>query len=228
MEKSPAYQLYPKDILTSQRVALMSLAEEGAYRRALDLCWLEGSLPNDAKLLSRLIGKGCTLSQAKIVLTMFIVCPDNKDRIINERQEVERVKQAEWRRKSSEAGKKSAAKRSDNGSNQNPTTVEPTLDNGSNQNPTLQFASSFPKLPKGSDARPKDFDEVLEYFTELSRPDLAQEYFDHFTGNGWKTGKSKADVKDWKATARTWKKRDVDFNGTHQTGGKKLMPKIFV
>ncbi len=60
MNKSPAFQWYPKDILSSARVQEMSLAEEGAYRRALDFCWLNGSLPADTEKLARVIGKGAS------------------------------------------------------------------------------------------------------------------------------------------------------------------------
>ena len=36
MEKSPAFQWYPRDILTSIRVLEMSLEQECCYRRLLD------------------------------------------------------------------------------------------------------------------------------------------------------------------------------------------------
>ena len=70
-EKSPAFQWYPKDILGSARVAQLSLMEEGAYRRALDYCWLQGHLPADVKALAKVIGKGCTPKIAGVVKPMF-------------------------------------------------------------------------------------------------------------------------------------------------------------
>ncbi len=52
--KSPAYQWYPKDYMTDPDVIAMTLAQEGAYRRLLDVCWLENGLPTDPSILWRL------------------------------------------------------------------------------------------------------------------------------------------------------------------------------
>lgn len=51
-EKSPAYQWYPKDILTDKKVMRMTLEQEAVYRRLLDYCWLENGLDNDVHLLA--------------------------------------------------------------------------------------------------------------------------------------------------------------------------------
>ena len=60
-----------KDILASPRVAIMSLEEEGAYRRSLDIFYLNGYLPSDIKELAKLIGKGCSLDTARVVKSMY-------------------------------------------------------------------------------------------------------------------------------------------------------------
>lgn len=52
--KSPAYQWYPKDYMTDPEVIAMTLAQEGAYRRLLDVCWLENGLPTEPAILWRL------------------------------------------------------------------------------------------------------------------------------------------------------------------------------
>lgn len=101
--KSPAFQWYPKDILTSMRVAQMSLQEEGAYRRALDFCWLNGSLPSDLKKLSLVIGKGCNVKIAAVVKEMFV---EEGEILTHERLNQELKKQQENKQKRSEAGKK--------------------------------------------------------------------------------------------------------------------------
>jgi hypothetical protein len=103
--KAFSVQWYPKDILSSARVALMDLKEEGAYRRALDFCWLNGFIPSDEKEISRLIGKGCTVKIAKVVKEMFCVNPENETQLIHDRLDKERVKQQENREKRSKAGK---------------------------------------------------------------------------------------------------------------------------
>ena len=91
--KSPAFQWYPKDILASSRVQEMSLAEEGAYRRLLDYCWLNESVPADEKRCARIIGKGATPEMAKVVLEMFVPHPADETRMIHDRLEIEREKQ---------------------------------------------------------------------------------------------------------------------------------------
>jgi uncharacterized protein YdaU (DUF1376 family) len=104
--KSPAFQWYPKDILASARVQMMTLAEEGAYRRLLDFCWINGSVPADPQKAARLIGKGCSVEIAKTALEMFEVHPTDPEKMIHERLEIEREKQesnSEARRKASAA-----------------------------------------------------------------------------------------------------------------------------
>ena len=54
-EKAPAFQFYPKDFLTDERVGLMSHAERGIYITLLSMCWLEHSLPADPSALAKLM-----------------------------------------------------------------------------------------------------------------------------------------------------------------------------
>jgi uncharacterized protein YdaU (DUF1376 family) len=72
--KSPAFQFYPQDYLSSARVAEMSLEEEGAYIRLLCYCWTTGSIPADPERCARLIGKGCSTNVAEFVQRSFNVC----------------------------------------------------------------------------------------------------------------------------------------------------------
>ena len=58
-EKSPAFQFYPADWLSSTAISLMTPAEEGAYLRLLCHAWMDPmcSLPDDdaqLAILSRL------------------------------------------------------------------------------------------------------------------------------------------------------------------------------
>jgi uncharacterized protein YdaU (DUF1376 family) len=100
---SPAFQWYPKDALSSIRLSMLTLEEEGAYRRALDYCWLHGSIPADPNKLIRLIGKGCTIEIAEAIIPMFEVL-DGK--LYHERLEQERSKQKAFREKQSDNGKR--------------------------------------------------------------------------------------------------------------------------
>jgi uncharacterized protein YdaU (DUF1376 family) len=130
--KSPAFQFYPSEYTSSQRVRLMTLEEEGAYINLLCSCWLHGSIPADPQIAARLIGKGASTTLATKVLEMFTPSGDS-GRLVHERLERERIKQADWREKSASGGKKSAEMRK-GGSR----VVEGWLANGTNQNATLQ------------------------------------------------------------------------------------------
>lgn len=110
-QKSPSYQWYPKDAISSARIAVMTLEQEGAYRRALDYCWLTGSLPADLDLLARIIGKGCTPETATVVRSMFTRDSSNRKLLIHDRLDAERSKQKAWREKSSTGGRRGATTR---------------------------------------------------------------------------------------------------------------------
>jgi len=103
LDNSPAFQWYPKDALSSIRLSMLSLEEEGAYRRALDFCWLHGSIPSDTTKLIRLIGKGCTLEVAEAIKPMF---EEVDGQLFHERLEQERTKQKAFREKQAENGKR--------------------------------------------------------------------------------------------------------------------------
>ena len=152
--KSPAFQFYPSDYTSSQRVRLLTLEEEGAYINLLCSCWLHGSIPADAEMAARLIGKGASTTLATTVLTMFIPSSE-PGRMVHERLEAERNKQADWRAKSSAGGKKSAENRK-GGSR----VVQPPLENGTNQTSTLQSSvfslQSSKDKDKGDDSPKSD------------------------------------------------------------------------
>jgi uncharacterized protein YdaU (DUF1376 family) len=142
--KRPAFQFYPADYLGSQRVALMSLEEEGAYIRLLCYCWQHGSIPSNPDQIARLIGKGASTTLATTVATMFKPHQENGSLLVHERLEQEILKQNEWARKSAEGGKKSAEMRKmlKGGSTTVARVVEDCLPNGINQKATLQSSSS--------------------------------------------------------------------------------------
>lgn len=112
MEKSPAFQWYPKDYSADINVKLMTLEERGAYVELMNVEWTEKSLPiddNELAVLSQLGEKWFSGSGEKIKKCF----KEKKGRLIHPRLEKERKKQKEWRKKCSEAGKKSATVRKD-------------------------------------------------------------------------------------------------------------------
>lgn len=104
----PWYPWYPEKALTSEVIDGLTLAEEGAYRRALDKAWLKGSLPKDPKEAARIIGRGCTAKIAAAVLAvpLFKPMPGNRKRVIHTVIERIRAEQKEKHDKRVEAGKK--------------------------------------------------------------------------------------------------------------------------
>jgi len=109
MAKSPAFQFYPGDWLSSEKIMLMTPAEEGAYIRLLAIAWgsEDCGLPDDDKqlaILSRL-GEGWLKGGSRVVRQCFY---SENGRLYNARLLKERKKQEAWRKKSSEGGKKSA------------------------------------------------------------------------------------------------------------------------
>jgi hypothetical protein len=65
-------------------------------------------------------------------------------------------------------------------------------------------------LPK-KEARPNCLAVVIDAFIEAgSSEDEANKYFDYYTANGWRVGRSP--MKDWKAAARNWLRNASKFN----------------
>lgn len=58
-EKSPAFQFYPRDWLSSWRVQSMTPEQRGGYIQLLCHAWLQnpqGTLPDDPKILAQMSG----------------------------------------------------------------------------------------------------------------------------------------------------------------------------
>lgn len=58
-------------------------------------------------------------------------------------------------------------------------------------------------------------EEVKEYFLTLSIPNEYENFFDYYTSNGWRVGKNP--MKDWRATAKNWCRRQGQFNNAPTT-----------
>lgn len=112
--KSPAFQFYPGDWLSSPHIMMMTPAEEGAYIRLLAVAWSQDDcgLPNDPKYLaaiSRLGDQWCTNGA---LMACFV---ERNGRLYNDRLLIERDKQQKW----SERSKSGAERRWKNSKNTN-------------------------------------------------------------------------------------------------------------
>lgn len=111
MAKPPAFQFYPKDWLTSEKVMSMTLEQQGAYMNLLCHAWINEGLPNDDAILARLSGMGDAWLKggSRLVRGCFKL---KGDRLINEKQESIRENQKTWREKSRLGGIESGKARS--------------------------------------------------------------------------------------------------------------------
>lgn len=139
-EKSPAFQFYPKEFLTDGNVAGMSLQERGAYITLICICWQEQSLPIDPTRLANIVG--LPFAAFKKVWPAIAVCFTERDgRLIHQRLEKERVKQATNRQRQSDKGKASAIARAVSQpdtqpeSNRGSTAVQPEVNQSSTGRP---------------------------------------------------------------------------------------------
>jgi uncharacterized protein YdaU (DUF1376 family) len=105
-EKSPAFQFYPKDFLSSSKVGRMSLTEIGAYALLLSHSWLEGGLPIDIDEIAKLVKVPAPRFARMWAGSIGECFVQRGDRLINERLEVERVKQATNRQRATDNGRK--------------------------------------------------------------------------------------------------------------------------
>lgn len=106
--KSPAFQFYARDFDSGTRA--LSAEEVGSYIRLLCHEWDKGSLPSGLEPLSRIAGVSLVRMRRvwASLQDYFIVDPDDPShtKLINVRLERERLKQAEYRRRQSDASKK--------------------------------------------------------------------------------------------------------------------------
>lgn len=112
-ERRPAFQFYPKDFLTDEKVVLMSNTEVGIYLRLLCFCWLERTLPIETESLAQMaripIKQFTKLWEKSVLRTCFQVGDDG--RLHHKRLDEERTKQTDFQRRQSDLGAAGAEKR---------------------------------------------------------------------------------------------------------------------
>lgn len=111
--KAPAYQWYPKDHRSDERVELMDLEQEGALRRLLDHQWMNGSIPADPDDLASLLRVDRERFDRiwKRVGPCFESVDGDPSRLANARMERERAARDEFIENRRAAGSKGAAER---------------------------------------------------------------------------------------------------------------------
>lgn len=108
----PAFQYYPKDFISDDKVAPMNLKEVGAYWLLLSYCWTENGLKNDQDYLKGLCKNDSEWEQIwKKISKCFYSKKNKNNRLFNRRLDEERKKQNEFKEKMTESGKIGAEKR---------------------------------------------------------------------------------------------------------------------
>ena len=167
--KSPAFQVYPKDWLTDDKVLAMTPAEEGGYWRLLCIAWINnGTLPDDDNQLASLsrLGKQWYKGSGDKIRKCFF---RKHAKLRQKRIEKEREKQRLNRKQKSLAGRKSAEKRSQQ-KNERSTPVEIPLQRNVNERATggqreVNSSSSSSSAVKKEEKKEKK-KESLSQFSE--------------------------------------------------------------
>ena len=108
--KSPAFQFYPKDFLSDEKVLMMTNQEVGCYIKLLCYCWLEGSIPSDVNKIAKLCGENSSV-MAELwpsLKSCFKSTGNYLKRLKHCRLEKEREKQDKYHKERSESGIKGA------------------------------------------------------------------------------------------------------------------------
>jgi uncharacterized protein YdaU (DUF1376 family) len=156
--KSPAFQFYPKDFLSDANVMAMSLTELGAYWKLTCICWNEGSLPADTKSLARLLGTSA--GHASKLWPAIAPCFKERDgRLMHPRLEGERRKQAEYRAKQADNGRKGGRP---SGKGLGSSGLTQTQANESSSSPISNLQSSSARKNTRTTARETPIDEQAQ------------------------------------------------------------------
>lgn len=193
MNKSPAFQLYPADWLSSMTVTMMTPAQEGAYIRLICYDWSNDGIPDDDNQLSSLsrLGEGWFKGGSTVVRKCFKQHPTKEGFLTNDRLEKEREKQRTWREKSSEGGKKSAETRKNKGKDGfkgGSTTVSRVVQPNGNiiSSSSSMFSNNTPNPLQGDidiDLIPKELTEKDMIPANVSRMRAKQKGMMRVTGN---------------------------------------------
>ncbi len=208
LHRAPAFQFYADDFLAG--TLDLSQAEVGAYVRLLCHQWNRGSIPVEPEKQHRLAGGSVSVD----VLAKFRLLPDG--RLVNERLEQERQKQAAFRQKQREKGLASGkARRKEPDGNHGSTTVQPNPQpEGNSPVSSLQTSSLEIEREEGAHPQPEPpiargnawptLDDVLRTCGMLNIPaDTGRAFWEHFEAQGWQTGQGVAIVQ-WSAKLATW------------------------
>lgn len=97
--RSPAFQFYPKDFLSSTKVQRMSLTEVGVYMFLLSYEWLNSGIPTDVTQIARIVKVPAPRFRRMWAGPLSECFIEKNGRLVNPRLEQERRVQADYRKK---------------------------------------------------------------------------------------------------------------------------------
>jgi uncharacterized protein YdaU (DUF1376 family) len=161
IEQSPAFQFYPKEYLSSEKVRAMSFKERGMYWDLCSHAWLNGSIPADLELLARMLGEPLASFRKHWphIRPCFRQVDGDDSRLEQPRLEVERRKQSDRRAHNQESGHKGAnrrwgGRRKDDGwpiATLSPENGDPIVVPMANDGSPSSIPSPSPLTPSGED-----------------------------------------------------------------------------
>lgn len=210
--KDPAFLFYSSDFLTG--TMFLSNEEVGIYIRLLCVQHQKGYVTlSEVKSIAKSCDVGAIITkfQSKQVEGIGMVW-------FNERLQDEVTK----RNKYSESRRNNRLSKSISANISN--TYVQHMEN-ENENENRNVIGNEVAIVVSNKARPKNVEEVIEYFATIVHQDSANDegnkFYDHFSSNGWKVS-GKAPMKDWKASVRNWVRNSKTIiklpneNGTQQ------------
>lgn len=152
--RPPAFQFYARDWLAGKRCRMLRPAERGAYVDLMAVQWMDGTIPTDEEELTDLL-RGLGYAPGELRLDRLCdLFPGGK----NERLEKERAKQAEYRAKKADAGRKGANARwhSDSTANGSANAKAIANDGPASASSTANTSSVLSEPPGGDVEKPTE------------------------------------------------------------------------
>jgi uncharacterized protein YdaU (DUF1376 family) len=194
MSEQPWFKFYAADYLLDPDVDAMPREAEALLVRMWCICHREGSCPVDVETLAR--KTQCSqeyITQFKPQCQAFFELRDGK--LYSRRMEEEKLRSEQARKNANKryAPKSKSDSKSESESERGTAT-------GSATGSAVASAAHKPTL-----------NEVQAYCAERKNGVDPQQWFDHYSSNGWKVGRNP--MKNWKAAVRTWERNGVNSNG---------------
>ena len=186
--------------------------EDIAYRRMLDWCYLhEKPLPESVDAIARLINMRSHCDSIASVLVEFFH-QNRKRQWFNKRAD---ICIAAYRKKSEKARASANARWNKDLPDANALRTE--CEGNANHKPITNNHKPVKEKTATKRFVAPSLADVIAYKSEKSLTIDPEQFIDFYESKGWIVGKSK--MRDWKAAARGWSKREKS-NGTHQRSDK--------